>query len=292
MKVLKDIIKGIIIGIANIMPGISGGTLAIAMGIYEKLIYAITNIFKKPIECIKLVWAYGVGILIGIAGSIFGIVYLFNIAPIPTSMLFIGLIIGSLPIIKDELKSDKINLKDYMIFIITTSLILFMPLLSPASEVSISLSIKDTISLFIVGLLAATTLVIPGISGSMLLMALGYYSNLLEIISGIMKDLLLFNFTAAFNNMLIILPFGLGMIIGIFLTAKIIQVLFDKHHNATYWGIIGLIVASPFPIIVNLDIYNISLSQIAISIILFVSGLYITTLLSKKEKGEDNEKNS
>lgn len=292
MKTLIEILKGVIIGIANIMPGLSGGTLAIAMGIYEKLIYVVNNIFKQPLKCIKLIWPYVVGMAIGVGSSIIGISYLFNTAPVPASMLFVGLIIGSLPTVREELGTDKITVRDYIVFTIMAALIIFMPLITSNNIVEITSSVKDLITLCGLGIIAAATMVIPGISGSMMLMALGYYTNLVTIVSETVKAVIMFDFNKILSNSVILFPFGIGMIIGIFLTAKMIEILIKKYHTAVYWGIIGLIIASPFPIILKLDMYNISLLQIAISIILFIIGIFATKLLSgKDEGGKINEEN-
>ena len=104
MKKLIDIVKGAIIGIANVIPGLSGGTIAVSMGIYQRLINNIADILKHPIKVIKDLWLLGIGLVIGIILSIFGITYLLENHEIPATMLFVGFILGSLPIIVKEVK--------------------------------------------------------------------------------------------------------------------------------------------------------------------------------------------
>lgn len=293
MKIIIEIIKGIIIGVANVIPGVSGGTLAVAMGIYEKLIYAVNNIFKTPVKCLKELWTYILGIAIGIAGSVVGIVFLFDIAPVPTSMLFVGFIIGALPTIKEKLGTDKLRMAEYIVFTIMAAIIIFMPIMSSGTEAVVTSSAKDLITLFLLGILASATMVIPGVSGSMMLMALGYYTVLMTLISDTFKAFLCFDFSTFFSNLIPILPFAIGVVIGIFLMAKLIEILLKKYHTVVYWGIMGLIVASPFPIILQLNMNNISIFQIVLSVILLIAGMYVTKLLANKEEGDkENEENT
>lgn len=292
MRIFIEILKGIIIGVASVLPGASGGTIAVAMGIYEKLIYAVNNILKTPIKCLKELWTYIFGIGLGIAISVVGIAYLFEIAPVPTSMLFVGLIIGALPTIKEKLGTDKLNVADYIVFTIMAAIIIFMPIVSSTAEAVITTSAKDLVILFLLGLLGAATLVIPGVSGSMMLMALGYYTVLMTLVSDTVKAFLSFNFSTFFANVIPILPFGIGIVVGIFLMAKLIDILLKRCHTVVYWGIMGLIVASPFPIILQLDMTNTSVFQAILSVALLAFGMYVTRLFANKDKeSEQNEKN-
>lgn len=287
MKILFEILKGMLIGVANVIPGLSGGTIAVAMGIYEKLIYIINNIFKEPINCIKEMWTYVVGIGIGIGISVFGIVYLFNVAPVPTSMLFVGLIIGSLPTIKEKLGTDKLKILEYVVFTLLAMVIIFMPIFATETTSTISISIKDLMIMFLMGLLASATMIIPGVSGSMMLMIFGYYTSIMSTISECIKLLVTFKIGECFMTALPVIPFAIGVVVGIFLIARLIEFLLKKHHTIVYWGIMGLIVASPFPIILQLDLHNISVLQAILSIVLLAGGMYATKLLSKMEEGSE-----
>ena len=99
MKLLKEICRGILIGVANIIPGVSGGTLAVSMGVYDKIIYALTHIRKEFKQSLKILVPVGIGAVIGLIGLSFVIKWLFEYYPIQTNFLFIGLIIGGLPAI-------------------------------------------------------------------------------------------------------------------------------------------------------------------------------------------------
>lgn len=286
MKIILEILKGILIGVANVIPGLSGGTIAIAMGVYEKIIYVINNIFKEPKKCIKEMWTYIVGLILGVVISVFGIVYLFDIAPVPTSMLFVGLIIGSLPTIKEKLGTDKLKIVDYIVFTILAMLIIFMPIVATETTTTITTSVKDLIIMFLMGMLASATMIIPGVSGSMMLMVFGYYTSIMSTISESLKLLMTFKIGECFMTALPIIPFAIGIVVGIFIMAKLIEILLKKYHTVVYWGIMGLIVASPFPMILQLDMHNISIWQAILSVVLLAGGVYATKLLSKIDEEE------
>ena len=104
MKWFLDVLRGMVIGLANVIPGVSGGTMMVSMGIYDKLIYSINNLFKKFKECFKILLPYLVGMLLAIVLGAFALKAAFKNYPLPTNALFIGLILGSLPFILKEMK--------------------------------------------------------------------------------------------------------------------------------------------------------------------------------------------
>ncbi|MCX8074461.1 MAG: DUF368 domain-containing protein [Clostridia bacterium] len=283
MKYFIDAIKGIIIGVANIIPGISGGTLAIVMGIYDKLINAVTEIFKNPIKAIKSVWIYAAGISIGVILSIIGVSYFLDTNPIPTTALFVGLIVGSIPIIIGQVENKKVDYVDIIVF----SLLLFMVIALPYLNFSGTDTQADTSNFFIMiilGILAAFSIVAPGVSGTMILMSLGYYEKLMSITSELIKATLKFDVQAIISNFVVMLPFGIGIVIGIVLTAKLIKWLFEKYSKASNWGILGLLVASPFPVILNLNISTASTFSLIFGVISFAVGIVASNLLIKLNK--------
>lgn len=290
MKIIIDIIKGIIIGIANVIPGVSGGTLAVAMGIYEKLIFAVNNIMKKPKEAIKLVWPYVIGIAIGIMISISGVTFLMEQEPIATSMLFVGLILGALPMLIGEVKISKFQVRDYILFVIMVGTILLLPMLGASTVKSLEFSFSNIILLFGLGIIAAATMIIPGVSGSMILMAVGYYTIIMSTISSVIKSVFALDIIGAWNQAIILIPMIIGIVLGIIGMAKLIEYLLKKCRTTMYWGIIGLIVTSPFPIIYQLDIAHITLGEIFASIIMLGVGMAVSIFFARKEGGKENVK--
>lgn len=288
MKIGIKIIKGIIIGLANILPGLSGGAIALSMGVYEKLIYFVNNIFKSPTKCIKEMWTYILGIVIGIILAIFAITYLFEMAPVQTSVLFIGLILGSLPTMISKVEKSPLQIRDVIVFALFAGIILFLPTLGVGIQREIQTSVGGIITLFFLGIIAAATIIIPGISGSMILMALGYYTSLVTTVSVIMKLIVVFKIMDALTLTITVLPFVIGIVFGIFIMARLIEKMLSKYNKTVYWGIIGLIVASPFPIIIELDLSVLTASSAAVTVVLLALGIYLTRLMSKgEEKGEN-----
>lgn len=281
MSIIIEIIKGMIIGIANVIPGLSGGTIAVSMGIYEKLIHTINNIFKTPFKCIKEIWTYIVGIGLGIIVAVFGITYLFEVSPIPTAMLFVGLILGAIPTIGGKINERNISKRDIITFVVFLAIIIAVPFLKSSVAIINENVMSTYIILFLLGIVAAATMVIPGVSGSMILMAFGYYEYIMGTISEFIKAVFNFEFAAAFEEMLILAPFGIGVLIGIVAIAKLIEWLLEHHEKTVYWGILGLLVASPFPIIINLDMSGISIVVAIISIAACVVGAYSTMMLTR-----------
>ena len=123
MKMIKDVLKGMVIGIANIIPGVSGGTMMVAMGIYDKLIHCITHLFKEFKKSVLFLLPIAIGMGIAIIGSSFGIEYLFENFPVQTNLLFIGLIIGGLPAIWKNVKGKSIRLGHILAFLAFFALI-------------------------------------------------------------------------------------------------------------------------------------------------------------------------
>ena len=134
---------------------------------------------------------------------------------------------------------------------------------------------------FLLGIVAAATMVIPGVSGSMILMAFGYYEYIMATISSFITAAVNFEFALAFEELMVLAPFGIGILIGIIAIAKLIEWLLKHHEKTVYWGILGLLVASPFPIIINLEMSGISIVVAIISIAACVVGAYSTMMLTR-----------
>lgn len=246
-NMLKNICKGMLIGLANILPGISGGTLAVSMGIYDTLIHCVTHIFSECKKSIRFLLPILFGMGISILGSVFGIGYLFRHFPLQANLLFVGLILGSLPPIWREVKSSSIHLSHIITFLTAFLLVIGTSLLhgQEGNQVTLSLRPTDMFLFMLVGLIAAATMVIPGISGSMLLLLMGYYEPILTSIQRLILAITFQYWAGAMKETLILMPFGIGVILGIFAVAKLIEFLFCSFRLHSYWAIMGLILSSP-----------------------------------------------
>jgi len=275
MAYLLDILKGVIIGVANIIPGVSGGTMMVTMGIYDKLISSITGLFRHFKESVMTLLPYAIGMVIGIVGPAFLIEYLFEHFAFATSMAFIGLIMGGIPIILNRITGKRLCTKNSIAFILMFALIIALKFLgNTGGEVSLEhMNAILLIQLFFVGVIAAATMVIPGVSGSMVLMLLGFYNPVLGTVTGCVKALAAFEMGLVFQYALVLIPFGIGVLIGIFAVAKLIEVLIKKQEAMTFSGILGLIIASPIVILMELDLADVmSPLSIAAGIVTFLCG--------------------
>ena len=272
------VLKGFVIGIANIIPGVSGGTLAITLGIYEDLIKAISHFFSNIKENLKLLIPIFIGMVLSLAILSNVIGYSLEHYPIPTTLFFVGLILGGLPLLVKHIKGKEKSISNWIVFLITFLIVaVFAFLKSGNAMVDLSnLSIGGYLLLFIVGVVAAATMVIPGISGSFVLMLLGYYEPIINIIREFTKFK---NFT---SNFIILAVFGIGVLLGIIVIAKIIEYLLEKQPIKTYYGIIGFVLASMISIILPLLELEFVISQVIIGIILLLVGMVIAYKLGEE----------
>ncbi len=294
MTFITDTIKGIFIGIANIIPGVSGGTIALSMGIYDKLIGAVSNFLKDWKKSIITLLPILIGCGIGLIGFTFAIEYLLSEHTFVTCMTFIGLILGGLPILIRQLKSKlrarggSIGISDILSFVILFALAILLPLLASGEEVLKTLTATPgtMIIMFFIGIIASATMVIPGVSGSLVLMILGYYYGIIESIKTFLEALKAFDLPALTNGFLILCPLGIGILLGIFLIAKLITFLFERYGVQTYCAILGLILSSPFAIFQNTGLFNqlgqLNLMLILSGVLLAVVGGVVTYMLGEK----------
>ena len=278
MEYLILLLKGMIIGVANIIPGVSGGTLMIILGLYEEVINTISHFFRDFKKSLKLVIPLAIGMVLSILLLSKLISVCLDKYPFPTTLFFIGLILGGLPLIWNKSKAAKGNWKNWLVFGITfASVITFAFLKSGNYVVSFeNMNLFSYITLFIIGIISAATMVVPGISGSFVLMLLGYYEPIVNTI----KDLT--NFSLLGHNLLILVPFGLGIVIGIVLVAKLIEYLFKRYPIKTYYGVLGFVLASLVAIIKPIIGTSPSIIEIVVAIILVALGGFIAYKLGDK----------
>lgn len=268
MKTIFDILRGVVIGLANIIPGVSGGTMMVSMGIYDTIIGCINSLFKNFKRCIKTLWPYALGMVLGILGLAKLITFLLEAYPLPTNMAFIGLILGGLPMILKKMKGEKKGIAGVIAFVLAFALVVGLKIIGGGNgtDAAITLNIGQLIILFIMGAIAAATMVIPGVSGSMMLMLLGYYNPIVGSVSGLVDALLSGNMSAILGCCGVLIPFGIGVVVGIFAIAKLIEVLLRRFPGPTYCAIMGLVTASPVAILMGLSYAGLSAATVIISV--------------------------
>ena len=285
MKFVLEMLRGMVIGLANIIPGVSGGTMMVSMGIYDTLIHCITHLFKEFKKSILTLLPYAVGMVLAIGGLSFALKWAFAVYPLPTNTLFIGLILGGLPAILRQVKGKKKGAVGAVLFVVFFALIIVMQIFQSEHVATITLSYGEVIKLFLLGAVASATMVIPGVSGSMILKLLGYYEPVVTVaIPGLISGLAHGEWAAIGTNVGILLPFGLGIVVGIFAIAKLIEVLLARWEGQTYCAILGLVTASPVAILMATEMVNLSWTTLIISLLTFAIGFYVAWRLGGKEK--------
>lgn len=284
---LKQILSGVVIGVANIIPGVSGGTMMVAMGIYDKLISAITGLFKNFKKSVKFLFPIAVGMALGVVVLSKVIAIMFDVIPFQTNCLFIGLIIGSFPFIVKNIKGHSVKIQHIIACLLFFGLVLGSALMGEGSgeEATLVGGIVPMIKLFAVGVIASATMIIPGVSGSMVLMILGYYDAIISNISLFIENVLTWNVDGIIEGLMIFVPFGVGVVAGVFIVAKLVEIIFQKFPLVAYWAIIGLIVASPFAIFISAGFEGVNV----ISVITGVVALAIGAVAGNKLGGDNAE---
>ena len=278
---IKNLLKGIVMGIANIIPGVSGGTMAVSMGIYDRMIHCVTHLFKEFKESMKFLIPIFLGIGIALVGLSFIIEPAFAYFPLQTNCLFIGLIVGGLPAVWQKVKGKGIKISYIVPFVLFFAVVVGMAAIGEkeGTAADLSFSVWSVIKLFAVGIIASATMVIPGVSGSMMMLLLGYYNPIVAAIKSFVTALASFDMAGILEGCGILVPMGLGIVVGIFAIAKVIEIIFEKFPIQAFWAIIGLIVASPIAIFLLGDVGAITVIGILTSIVTFAVGFLVAVKL-------------
>lgn len=263
-----------VIGIANIIPGVSGGTMMVSMGIYDKLIHCITHLFSEFKKSILFLFPIVIGMGIAIVASSFGLEWLFGHYPVQTNLLFIGLVLGGLPAIWKNVKGNSVRVGHIIACVLFFALVAGLALMGEkeGAAANMSFNLINVIKLFGVGVIASATMVIPGVSGSMMLLLMGYYNPILTNINDFIRSLVAFDIQGILTGCGVLVPFGIGVVVGIFAIAKLIEIIFAKFPLYAYWAIIGLIVASPFAILLMGTYPQVTVFSVITGIICLAAG--------------------
>ncbi len=286
-KIFLGFLKGIFIGLANIIPGVSGGTIAVILGIFDDLIDTINNFFRDIKKNLGFITPIGFGILFSILFFSSILELCLKKYSLPTNIFFVGLIFGSIPLIYKKAIKNGIK-KNYFVYTLISILIVVLASnfnKNGATQINNDISFIFLLKIFFGGLLAAIAMIIPGISGSFIMVLLGIYPTVINSISNISRCLL--NFSD--KNLLIrtgaiIFSLGLGLILGILLISRLISVLLEKFYSETYFCILGLIIGSIYGIFVSPMTYQSGINNfmILISVISFFVGAIISYFLGEK----------
>lgn len=280
---IKNILKGMVIGLANIIPGVSGGTMAVSMGIYDKLIHCITHLFKEFKKSVLFLLPIFIGAGLALVALPFVIEKMFASFPLQTNFLFIGLIIGGLPAIWGKVKGNRIGAGHIIVFLVFFAIVAGMAALgeTEGNSVVLDTGFLSMVKLFFVGIIAAATMVIPGVSGSMMLLLMGYYHPILELITTFIRSLIVFDIHGITRGLSLLVPAGIGVVLGIFGIAKLVEIVFEKYPLYAYSAIIGLIIASPVAILLTAAMPALSVVNVLTSVVTLAVGTVIAMKLGE-----------
>lgn len=263
---LKLFLKGIIIGLGKIIPGVSGGVLAISLGVYEKGLEAINHPFKNW----KFLLILGIGILTSVILVSKIINFSLNNFYLPTMLLFVGLIAGGLSSLFGKIKGN-FNWINLLYLIISFVLLI---LFSKLDSLPI-LKNDSAVFLGIMGIVDAFSMVVPGISGTALMMLFGVYDMIIGSLSSLTNVYMLI------ENLNVLVPFFVGMVIGTVFFVKLMTFLFEKYRNSMYFIIIGLAISST--VILTFQALNkpYTFGEAIIGILLFTMGYFLGNKLDE-----------
>jgi len=265
----KNIYRGMIMGATDLVPGISGGTIAVLLGIYDRLIGAINGIFTKNWKRhVLFLIPLGVGMLVSIFMLANVIEWLLLHYPGPTKFFFIGLILGVLPFLfhKAEVKTT-FKAKHYLLLGLAIAIVTSLNIFNPQEgDIITNLTFSTYVLLFFSGFIASSAMIAPGISGSFMLLLTGVYSTVIAAISNLHFD--------------VILVTGAGIVIGFFVMSRIVGYFLSYYYTATYAVIIGLVIGSSFVIFPGFASEEF---LIILSVVAFAAGLLTAYLLGKIE---------
>lgn len=293
MNFLVDLIKGVFVGIANVIPGVSGGTMAVSFGIYDKLLNAISSLLKSFKKSFFTLLPIILGMAIGVVGFTYIIPWLLANFPFATSCAFTGLIIGGIPAILRSLKDGwqseekKSLLVNILVFLILLVIAMAMVFLNGDSESGIALTASAgmIVKIFFMGVIASATMVIPGVSGSLVLMILGYYFGVINSVKQFVEALRTLNLQGMLNQLYILIPFAIGCVLGIFFISKLISYLLKHFVSATFSGIFALVASSPISIFYKVNqeysMKGTSATSIIVGVVLLVACVALTLFMEK-----------
>ncbi len=262
----KLFIKGLIVGLGKIIPGVSGSLLAISLNVYDRAILAITNFFDDVIENTKFLFTLSLGIIVSIIIFSKIILYFITNYYVITMLFFIGLILGGLLIFKSNYTSNKKNL---IILLISFLIIIILSSFSHSNKYVIEGNIIDYLVFFSSGIIDALATVVPGISGTALLMNIGVYEIIISTISNITDINLII------TNIKVLIPFGLGMVLGFILLSILISYLLKKYYSEMMAFILGVSIGSMTLLVISVFRSNYTYIELVLGFLFMTMGIFI-----------------
>lgn len=271
-KVMTNFAKGMMVGIANVIPGVSGGTIAVVLGIFDQLIDSVNNFYKDFFKYCKFLVPLGLGMGTGILIFSNIITYFLENHSFPTSVFFVGLVVGSLPVIYKKAVSRKYGSRHYGATLAGIIVVIFIAALNAdvSSAARTTVDFSTIATLFGGGFIAAAAMVVPGISGSFVMVLLGLYPTVMKAVATL--------------NIPLLLPLAAGVGLGILAIAKLIEILLAKAFSVTYFTIMGLIIGSVYVLLSDPGTYATGFNTVGIiaAVISFITGFVFAFFLGRE----------
>lgn len=236
-------VKGFIIGIAFVIPGVSGGTLALYLGVYHKMVHAIGHIFDEFKKSMMFLLPIVIGIVLSVVSlaKLFG--WFIRENSLYTLVFFVGLLLGGLPGLYKKAGRPENGYRHWVPAIIGFTVLVLLLIWQKTTAVeaveTFDMNVMNFLLIMALGTIGALTMIVPGISGSALLLALGYYTAVVTNVIGNVFDFSVFGY-----NVYVISAFGVGVFLGIMLFSRLIDAVLNRWPRMAYMAIIGLVIAS------------------------------------------------
>lgn len=300
----KSAVLGFFIGLAVIVPGISGSTVAIIFKLYDQFLYAIGNLFKKFKQCFAFLLPIGIGMVLGVLLGFISVKKLLEIIPFAIVCLFAGLMCGAFPAVKDELKDSVWNAKRIALFIVGLCIPVALGCASAvlasgvgageATDVFANVEWWQIVLALLIGYVVGITQIVPGLSASAFLMAVGWFGSLMASVS-------MTYWKANFEIFLVYGGLGIGFLLGLFTFSKLLTYLFGKARHTSYSMIVGLSLGSIVSMFCNGDVMEVYLAwarngvawlDLVLGVVLFAIGVIGAYALVKYQRKKDGEANA
>lgn len=293
MNHIIKIIKGSLVGLGSILPGISGSMIATILKIYTELITALNQFTKKPVRAVLSVWQYIVGVALGyLIGFLVIKIFLENF-PIPFTLLFIGFILGSIPTVTTEVKGSKKSWHHYLTMLLAAIMMVLFLFIQESSATAGDWTYYLVV--FFIGFITAAALITPGLSGATLLMAFGYFHILISLVDDVARAFITLNFSEITQYLPMLLMLFLGLLVGMIVIGKLMYQVLMHFKVHFYMAILGIIIISPFNILFELqsstenNVFATPWYTWVIAGVMFVAGMLVTYKLSTKGPLKEDE---
>jgi len=276
MENIKLLIEGFIIGIGKIIPGVSGAMFAMMFGVYEKAVSIISDL-RKLKGNFKFMFLLGISVLIAILCGSKVINFCLDKYYLWTMLFFIGMMSSGIKPLFKNIEGKKVTRNNILVALFVVIILAIMSCINVAGITkSMDKNVFTVLIIFACGMLDAVGTVIPGVCGTALLIMVGYYDKVISSLSNLLT------LTNMSETLFVLIPFVIGLIIGIILVSKLITYLFKRYNTTVYCSIIGFAISSTIILLVKVFMVPFTIYELLIGILLFIFGFILTYIIENK----------